>query len=48
MPAANDVSTSRGSKGTQTRERLLGAAVGEFKRAGMAGADTGAIASAAV
>jgi AcrR family transcriptional regulator len=47
MPAANDVSTSRGSKGTQTRERLLGAAVGEFKRAGMAGADTAAIASAA-
>jgi AcrR family transcriptional regulator len=39
--------TSKGSKGSQTRERLLGAAVGEFKRAGMAGADTGAIASAA-
>jgi AcrR family transcriptional regulator len=47
MSAANDASTSRGSKGSQTRERLLGAAVGEFKRAGMAGADTGAIASAA-
>jgi AcrR family transcriptional regulator len=47
MPAANDASTSRSSKGSQTRERLLGAAVGEFKRAGMDGADTGAIASAA-
>jgi AcrR family transcriptional regulator len=47
MPAANDASASRSSKGSQTRERLLGAAVGEFKRAGMDGADTGAIASAA-
>jgi AcrR family transcriptional regulator len=47
MPAVSDSSTPRGSKGSQTRERLLGAAVGEFKRTGMAGADTGAIASAA-
>jgi AcrR family transcriptional regulator len=47
MSAVTDGSTPRGSKGSQTRERLLGAAVGEFKRAGMAGADTGAIASAA-
>jgi AcrR family transcriptional regulator len=34
-------------KGVQTRERLLGAATAEFKRAGMAAADTTAIASAA-
>lgn len=34
-------------KGVQTRERLLAAALEEFKRAGMAGADTAAIASAA-
>ena len=47
MSAVNAGPTYRGSKGSQTRERLLGAAVGEFKRAGMAGADTGAIASAA-
>jgi AcrR family transcriptional regulator len=47
MPVAKDTSTHRGAKGLQTRERLLGAAVGEFKRNGMAGADTGAIASAA-
>ncbi|WP_280826714.1 TetR/AcrR family transcriptional regulator [Mycobacterium sp. OTB74] len=37
----------RGRKGLQTRERLFGAAVAEFKRQGMAGADTTAIASAA-
>ncbi len=47
MPVAKHTSTHRGAKGLQTRERLLGAAVGEFKRTGMAGADTGAIASAA-
>jgi AcrR family transcriptional regulator len=47
MSAANDNSTYRGSKGSQTRERLLGAALGEFKRAGMAAADIGAITSAA-
>jgi len=34
-------------KGAQTRERLLDAALVEFKRAGIAGADTTAIASAA-
>lgn len=34
-------------KGLQTRERLLGAALAEFKRAGMAGADTTAIVAAA-
>jgi AcrR family transcriptional regulator len=47
MSAVTGSATPRGSKGSQTRERLLGAAVGEFKRMGMAGADTGAIASAA-
>ncbi|RAV18331.1 TetR/AcrR family transcriptional regulator [Mycolicibacterium sp. GF69] len=37
----------RGRKGLQTRERLLGAAIGEFKRGGIAAADIGAIVSAA-
>lgn len=37
----------RGRKGLQTRERLLGAAVAEFKRAGMAAADIGAVVAAA-
>jgi AcrR family transcriptional regulator len=37
----------RTSKGERTRERLLGAAVGEFQRVGMAKADVRAIASAA-
>ncbi|WP_166905771.1 TetR/AcrR family transcriptional regulator [Mycobacterium sp. DL440] len=39
--------TARSRKGLQTRERLLGAAISEFKRDGMAAADTAAIASAA-
>ena len=39
--------TPRSRKGLQTRERLLGAAISEFKRGGMAAADTAAIASAA-
>ncbi len=39
--------TPRSRKGQQTRERLLGAAIAEFKREGMAAADTAAIASAA-
>ncbi|MGV0809679.1 TetR family transcriptional regulator [Mycolicibacterium setense] len=39
--------TPRSRKGLQTRERLLGAAISEFKRDGMAAADTAAIASAA-
>jgi AcrR family transcriptional regulator len=47
MSTANEIGPQRGSKGLQTRERLLGAAAGEFKRAGMAAADTAAIASAA-
>ncbi|AMO63827.1 TetR family transcriptional regulator [Mycolicibacterium phlei] len=34
-------------KGLQTRERLLGAAIAEFKRTGMAAADVGAIVAAA-
>jgi AcrR family transcriptional regulator len=37
----------RGRKGLQTRERLFGAAIAEFKRQGMAASDTTAIASAA-
>ncbi|KUI05521.1 TetR family transcriptional regulator [Mycolicibacterium acapulense] len=39
--------TERGRKGLQTRERLLGAAIAEFKRGGIAAADIGAIVSAA-
>jgi len=38
---------TRTRNGPQTRERLLGAALAEFKRAGMAAADTAAIVSAA-
>ncbi|KUI37150.1 TetR family transcriptional regulator [Mycobacterium sp. IS-1496] len=37
----------RGRKGAQTRERLLGAAIAEFKRGGIAGADIGAVVAAA-
>jgi AcrR family transcriptional regulator len=37
----------RGGKGERTRERLLGAAIGEFRRAGVAQADVKAIAAAA-
>ncbi len=40
-------SPGRTRNGAHTRERLLGAAIAEFKRAGMAGADTAAIVSAA-
>lgn len=39
--------SAREAKRIQTRERLLGAAIAEFKRAGMAGADVGAIVAAA-
>nr|WP_090343326.1 TetR/AcrR family transcriptional regulator [Mycolicibacterium malmesburyense]CRL74255.1 TetR family transcriptional regulator [Mycolicibacterium malmesburyense] len=39
--------SERGSKGLRTRERLLGAAIAEFKRGGIAAADIGAIVSAA-
>src|ERR1700754_3114737 len=37
----------REAKRLQTRERLLGAAIAEFKRSGMADADVGAIVNAA-
>ncbi|UGU29072.1 TetR/AcrR family transcriptional regulator C-terminal ligand-binding domain-containing protein [Mycolicibacterium smegmatis] len=39
--------TGRWRKGMQTRERLLGAALAEFKRNGIAAADTAAIVAAA-
>lgn len=46
MTASNKVS-ARETKRLQTRERLLGAAVAEFKRSGMADADVAAIVAAA-
>jgi AcrR family transcriptional regulator len=39
--------TAREAKRLQTRERLMGAAIAEFKRSGMAGADVAAIVAAA-
>src|ERR1700743_3976676 len=39
--------SARETKRLQTRERLLGAAIAEFKRAGMADADVGSIVTAA-
>lgn len=42
-----NVNSRRVRKGEQTRERLLGAAVAEFKREGLAGADIATIVSAA-
>lgn len=45
--ATADRPTAREAKRLQTRERLLGAAIAEFKRSGMAEADVGAIVSAA-
>ena len=39
--------SSRTQRRIQTRERILGAAIAEFKVAGMAGADVNAIVSAA-
>lgn len=42
-----DKLSRRQAKRLQTRERLMGAAVAEFKRAGVAAADVGAIVSAA-
>jgi AcrR family transcriptional regulator len=45
--AVSDGRSVREAKRLQTRERLLGAAVAEFKRAGMAEADVGAIVAAA-
>ncbi|CAM2842534.1 TetR family transcriptional regulator [Mycobacterium intermedium] len=46
MTASNKLS-ARETKRLQTRERLLGAAVAEFKRSGMAEADVSAIVAAA-
>lgn len=42
-----DVPSAREAKRLQTRERLMGAAIAEFKRSGMAEADVGAIVAAA-
>jgi TetR/AcrR family transcriptional regulator, repressor for uid operon len=39
--------SAREERRRQTRERILGVAIAEFKRAGMAGADVGAIVAAA-
>src|SRR3954453_11780080 len=39
--------STRAMRRLQTRERILGAAVAEFARSGMAGADVGAIVAAA-
>jgi AcrR family transcriptional regulator len=46
MTAGNKVSV-RETKRLQTRERLLGAAIAEFKRSGIAEADVGAVVAAA-
>ncbi|SER01667.1 TetR/AcrR family transcriptional regulator [Mycolicibacterium nivoides] len=45
--AVADGLSAREAKRLQTRERLMGAAIAEFKRAGMAEADVGAIVTAA-
>jgi AcrR family transcriptional regulator len=45
--AVVDKPSARETKRLQTRERLMGAAVAEFKRAGIAAADVGAIVAAA-
>jgi AcrR family transcriptional regulator len=45
--AVVDKPSAREAKRLQTRERLMGAAVAEFKRAGIAEADVGAIVTAA-
>lgn len=42
-----DKPSARETKRLQTRERLMGAAIAEFKRSGMADADVGAIVAAA-
>ena len=47
MTRAKQRPSAREARRLQTRERLLGAAVGEFKRSGMADADVGAIVAAA-
>jgi AcrR family transcriptional regulator len=45
--AVVDKPSARETKRLQTRERLMGAAIAEFKRAGMTDADVGAIVTAA-
>ncbi|GFM17341.1 MULTISPECIES: TetR family transcriptional regulator [Mycobacteriaceae] len=45
--AVSDKPSARETKRLQTRERLMGAAVAEFKRSGIAAADVGAIVAAA-
>jgi AcrR family transcriptional regulator len=45
--AVVDKPSARETKRLQTRERLMGSAIAEFKRAGMAEADVGAIVTAA-
>jgi AcrR family transcriptional regulator len=45
--ATVDKPSARETKRLQTRERLMGAAIAEFKRSGMAEADVGAIVTAA-
>jgi TetR/AcrR family transcriptional regulator, repressor for uid operon len=47
MTRARQRPSAREARRLQTRERLLGAAVAEFKRSGMADADVGAIVAAA-
>ena len=41
-----DKPSARETKRMQTRERLMGAAIAEFKRSGIAAADVGAIVAA--
>jgi AcrR family transcriptional regulator len=45
--AVVDKPSAREAKRLQTRERLMGAAIGEFKRTGLTAADVGAIVTAA-
>lgn len=45
--ATSDRPSARGAKRLQTRERLMGAAIAEFKRSGIADADVGSIVAAA-
>src|SRR6478672_7705954 len=45
--AVVDKPSARETKRLQTRERLMGAAIAEFKRSGLAAADVGAIVTAA-
>jgi AcrR family transcriptional regulator len=47
MTRARQAPSTREARRLQTRERLLGAAVAEFKRSGMGDADVGAIVAAA-